>query len=279
MAKIPFPEEERRGEAVRLACRILLSCEARFLPPDPAALAENLDIGLMPMSRAAEAEKKNAYAFIRHTVGEEAMSLSAGGRYLIAYDDTVRSQDRIRFSILHEFGHILMRHFENWNLDALSADQRRLLEDEANTFARNLLCPPPILDLARNPADSRLRRLFCLSERAWRARQRTLAIDRRMIDQETADRLRAALGDYVFGRRCRDCGMVFADPERRGRCPACGCRFLVWNPMMESREKAALRKHAALAQAEDLKPRIGQSDPDLSGYWRLVRKEATAEDS
>ena len=73
-----------------------------------------------------------------------------------------------------------MRHFESWDLTGLTAEQARVLEDEANTFARNFICPPPILDLVRgDPEDSRWADFFCLSERAWRTRLRTLAVDRR----------------------------------------------------------------------------------------------------
>ena len=275
MARIPPPEEERRGEAVRMACRVLLSNEVRLLPPDPVPLAAEMGFRLITMSSLAAAGNENPRQYIRHTVGEEAFTVSAGGEYLIVYDDTVRSPERIRFSVFHEFGHILLRHFESWDLTSLPPDRARVLEDEANTFARNFLCPPPILDLVRGDRqDPKWAALFCMSARAWKTRLRTLPIDRKYIDQRTADLLRIQFRDYMFGRRCEDCGAVFTDEARSGRCPDCGSRVLIWNPALETREQARARKHVSGAASADLKPRIGEErTPDLSGYWRLLRKE------
>ena len=272
--RLPPPEEERRGPAVRLACQVLISAEVRFLPPDPFALARDLGFHLLSLSAIAEELQQNPDQYIRHTVGEEAFTLSLGEQKLIIYNDTVRSPERIRFSIFHEFGHLLLRHFDCWNLARLSPDQARALEDEANTFARNFLCPPPILDLVRGDrADPKLAALFCMSQRAWSARLRTMAIDRRYIDQPLADQLRDQFRPYMFGRRCRDCGHVFIDEFRQDRCPQCGCRYLSWNPLMESRLQAAAHQHVAGTRAEDIKPASGAAAPDLTRYWELLRQE------
>ena len=275
MNRIPLPEAERRGDAVRLACRILISNQVRLLPPDPLALGQELGFEFRTMTSLAEEQRANPYDYIRHTVGEEAFTLSFGERYVIVYDDTVRSPERIRFSIFHEFGHILLDHFKNWNLKELALDQARVLEDEANTFARNILCPPPILDLIRGKVrDAKWPALFCLSERAWKARVRTVDVDRRYIPQTMADQLRTQFREYMFGRRCRDCGEVFTDELRVNRCPRCGGSCLLWNPEMETREQGRAHRHVAGVMADDLKPRIGENKTlDLTGYWELVKKE------
>ena len=268
------PAEERREKAVRLACGVLLANEVKRLPPDPFLLAEQMGFMLTPMTAALRMREDSPEYEVR-TTGEEAFTLCRDGKYFIAYDETVASPERIRFSIFHEFGHILMDHFRFWDVEKLPMDARRVLEDEASTFARKFLCPPPILDWVRGDwRDPRWAKLFCLSERAWKARVRTMPVDRRCIDQKTADDLRALFGEYMFGRRCRECGKVFTDPERRNRCPACGCRYLLWNPRMESREDALKRRHFAGAGAEDLQPRVGEErDPDLTEYWKRLRAE------
>ena len=150
------------------------------------------------------------------------------------------------------------------------------MEEEANTFARNLLCPPPLLDLVRGDwRDPKWAALFCLSARAWEVRVRTMADDRRQIDQRTADELRAQFRDYMYGRRCRDCGAVFTDEARLNRCPRCGRHFLLWNPTMETREQATAHRHIPGASAEDLKPRISEEKTlDLTRYWELLKKES-----
>ena len=71
-----------------------------------------------------------------------------------------------------------------------------------------------------------------------------------------------------------ECGAVFTDETRRGRCPTCGNRYLLWNPAMETRVQAAEHRHAAGAAAEDLKPGTEDREPpDLTKYWELLRKD------
>ena len=271
---VPFPQEERRGTAVRLACRVLIANEIRLLPPDTASLAKQMGFLLVPMLEAARMTAENPHDFLRRETDREAYTTKVNGQDVIVYDERIRSPERIRFSIVHEIGHHVLDHFRNWGSpDSLTPEKRRVLEDEANTFARNVLCPPPILDNIRgDPRDPKWARLFCMSEAAWRVRIRTLAADRRYIDRETAEALRARFREYMFGRRCRDCGAVFTDEERKDRCPVCGCGFLVWNPQMETAEQAAAHRHIAGATAADLRPRVGENrEPDLTAYWKLAR--------
>ena len=109
----------------------------------------------------------------------------------------------------------------------------------------------------------------------------TMEVDRKLIDGETAARVRAQFADYMFGRRCRDCGEVFTDPERTGRCPKCGCGFLDWNPLMETRRQAMARPSRRGALAEEIQPEMARSagtagaarEPDLTGYWKTLREE------
>ena len=273
-----LPAEPRRREAVRLACGQLASGEQGTLPVDPLALAAELGYEVLTMTGLAEREKANPREYIRHTVGEEAFTVSARDRfrrYLVVYDDSVTAPERIRFSLFHEFGHIGMGHLDQWDLTALSRSETLALEEEANIFARTMLCPPPVAELVRGDwRDRKWARLFCMSGSAWEIRVKTMEEDRRLIDQGTADRVRARFREYMFGRRCRECGLVFTDEARQDRCPGCGSRFLVWNPRMESRAEAGSHRHAAWVSAEDLAPRIGGlREPDLTKWWELARNE------
>ena len=56
-------------------------------------------------------------------------------RYLIFFNDT-KIDTTIRFTIAHEFGHIVLEHQEDGKVE----------DKEADCFARNLLCPVPIRD-------------------------------------------------------------------------------------------------------------------------------------
>lgn len=55
-------------------------------------------------------------------------------QWYIFYDDT-KSRERIRFTIMHEIGHIVLEHTEH----------SELAESEANFFAKYSLAPPPLV--------------------------------------------------------------------------------------------------------------------------------------
>lgn len=72
-------------------------------------------------------------------------AVSQGTRYVIYYNELLFKQ-RIRFTIAHEMGHIFLDHHHEYGepiLDREGVGQQlyRRLENEANCFARNLLCP------------------------------------------------------------------------------------------------------------------------------------------
>lgn len=278
MTNRPFPERADREKAVRTACRTLIDCQVRSLPPDPFAIGKRSGVlGMISMARHAELAGVGMGEYNQIRGDNEALTYALGEMgYLIVYDDSVRSPERIRFSLFHELGHILLGHFRDRNPGSLPQEDSRVLETEANIFARNMLCPPPIVDLIRgNPADPKWAALFCVSESAWRVRQETLEGDRRALSRRDADELLILMTDYVAGRRCRECGAVFADVSRGNVCPRCGSRRLMWNPDMETREQAAARRHAPGAGAEDLRPGIGEGwSRDLTAYWERLRKES-----
>lgn len=67
------------------------------------------------------------------------------GTYIIYYNE-VKSRERYRFTIAHEMGHIFMGHFDSCGTSLglnfkMNNDEYQYLENEANCFARNLLCP------------------------------------------------------------------------------------------------------------------------------------------
>ena len=152
----PLPEEARRAEAVCMACRILRSNQVRLLPADPVSLAREMGFDLMPLRELSSLSREDPDALVRLTRGSDAFTFffTRTLRVVIVYDDQVRSAERIRFSLFHEFGHILLNHFEFGDLTRMSDAQSRVLEREADIFARNLFCPPPVFDQIRgNPAN------------------------------------------------------------------------------------------------------------------------------
>jgi Zn-dependent peptidase ImmA (M78 family)/RNA polymerase subunit RPABC4/transcription elongation factor Spt4 len=69
--------------------------------------------------------------------------------YLIVYDDT-KPKNRIRFSLAHEFAHIILGHLNDKRTEILRGglDESTYwrFEGEANTFAGNFLAPPILIN-------------------------------------------------------------------------------------------------------------------------------------
>ena len=69
----------------------------------------------------------------------KADNLVFGGEDCIIYYNDANCKERIRFTILHEIGHIILDHSEESDLS----------ESEANFFAKYALAPPPLVGMAR----------------------------------------------------------------------------------------------------------------------------------
>lgn len=80
--------------------------------------------------------------------GKDGATIENDGKYVIVYNEKATPQNRIRFTIAHELGHIFLGHHRELGqpiLKRMWVDKSLydVLEDEANCFARNLLCPAP----------------------------------------------------------------------------------------------------------------------------------------
>ena len=78
--------------------------------------------------------------------GKDGATIEKNGKYLIVYNRNQTPKDRIRFTIAHELGHIFLHHHSELGTAVLQRlwvekSLYDVMEDEANCFARNLLCP------------------------------------------------------------------------------------------------------------------------------------------
>lgn len=99
---------------------------------------------------------------------EEGMSFRCDDKYIIVYNDN-KPPNRIKFTIAHELGHILLGHLDERN-------NQYSKEYEADTFASNLLAPPQMIDYAEATFDDfeystvYIANLFCISEQCAKVR-------------------------------------------------------------------------------------------------------------
>lgn len=63
-------------------------------------------------------------------------------KFCVIYNDKVPVPGRIRWTLTHELGHMLLNHFGDFgNINNLSKDELCILDQEADAFAAELLAP------------------------------------------------------------------------------------------------------------------------------------------
>lgn len=107
--------------------------EVNRLPIDVFELANKMEIILIPYSNCSL--EKQVQLLQASDEGMSCFDHTRGNRFVIYYNDNNRNKQRIRFTIMHEIGHIVLEHKE-------SCEQT---ESEADFFARNALAPLPII--------------------------------------------------------------------------------------------------------------------------------------
>ncbi|WP_242363090.1 ImmA/IrrE family metallo-endopeptidase [Limosilactobacillus antri] len=107
-----------------------------LIPYEKAAASENISI----------AELKD-----KVTHSDDAATLKRANKYFIFYNDNTleKTTERIRYSIIHELGHIALNHFQDnrtlLTRSAMSDDEYEKLEVEANFFAAEFLSPKALI--------------------------------------------------------------------------------------------------------------------------------------
>ena len=96
-------------------------------------LAKKMDILLIPYSKCSV--EKRSLLMVASKEGVSCFDSSRGRKYIIYFNDQIKCKQRIRFTIMHEIGHIVLEH-------GASSEQT---ESEADFFARNALAPMPIM--------------------------------------------------------------------------------------------------------------------------------------
>jgi len=220
----------RIDRAVRYACAVCSDLQISRLPVDPLSLGQIAGISVIPYS----AVLTNAGWFPGDLPGRMQMNPVLTLTYpafCIVWRDDIPDPDRLRFPLCVELGHLFMNHYRDYpELLAPGRVPDAGLAAEAEAFARNLLCPVPVVDVIRfnRPRQARAS-VFGLPRNVWASRLDTLADDRAFVDEDMANMLIWLFHDYLLGRRCPECGHVFTDLRQEDRCPLCGRAEPDWN--------------------------------------------------
>ncbi|WDL96897.1 ImmA/IrrE family metallo-endopeptidase [Alicyclobacillus sp. ALC3] len=196
-------------------------------PIDAASIIKRNGWGLKPYSEYAKSRHVDVNTVARELPSEDGFTVRKSGKYTIAYNDGVRTRERIRWTLLHEIGHIYLGHFKEFdetllNRGGLDDRAMRVLENEADVFARNVLAPAPIVrELSRNVNTAYLlRTVFDLSGQATRMRIRYLSADLRFRFESLTQQFDTFINRVLYGKECTVCHYYFATPGAI-YCPVC----------------------------------------------------------
>lgn len=196
-------------------------------PVDAHAIIAKKKWGLVKYSEIAKHFNCSIRDVIRMLGSEDGFTIYDGYNYTIAYNDLKKPKNRILFTLLHEIGHIYLNHlidFEATRLyrGSLTKEENKVLENESNAFARNVLVPALIIKSMKNQSSKNVATRFGITKSAAEARLGLLEAD--LISINACDISYKALDIYIryrYKKTCRTCGHFFIIPNAK-HCPICG---------------------------------------------------------
>lgn len=127
---------------VQRAWETLLEEEASRFPIKPRQIARRRGYFVFPYDQYLEATGRSLLE-VAQRYGTDGFTLQIHGEYAIFYNPT-NSIPRIRWTLAHELGHILLGHGAA-RLPAPPAEGKSREDRQADRFAAELLCPGPPL--------------------------------------------------------------------------------------------------------------------------------------
>lgn len=223
---------ERYPRAFNISQKILNSCKCSFYPVDIERIIRTWTIEhIIIISESdykrfrIETKQKRPYISIKdgRTYYDPKRDL-----YIIVYNDS-KCENRIRFTLAHEFAHIVLGHLSDIRTEmergGLSDSVYYAYEGAANTFAGNFLAPPIIISekIGKNIfCSSFIASVFKISEKAVREyRKDDFEYWKKLTptsdELNILERYQQRLNSFF----CKTCSSIFAIKNAK-YCPVCG---------------------------------------------------------
>ena len=171
------PDYARYDYVNRKAVEFLEKYEIHSFPVNPHRIINAEKWEVEKYSELMKRFKCNLAIVARCLGSGDGYTVYNDSNFTIAYNDVSKPEGRVRFTLMHEIGHIYLGHLTDFNKtqirrNELSRGEYRVLENEANAFARNVLIPTVILreTLKAEPTVEQLAELFGVTESAVNAR-------------------------------------------------------------------------------------------------------------
>lgn len=227
-----FPKAARYDVIMKRVFEFFIEEGIQNFPINPFKIIKKNKWGLITYSELA-IENNLTIDQVKNAFGsQDGYVIYDGINYTIAYNDTMENPYRIRFTLMHEIGHIKLKHltdFEETILtrSSISKGQYKILEREANAFARNVLSPPFIVNQMREKFGSFVTDdtsyIFKISGAAVKTRMQMLNWDLFHISAYTPAlqvRFKSFMSKILNSKQCLVCGQPFIS-RYATYCPIC----------------------------------------------------------
>ena len=197
-------------------------------PIKPFDLIKKFKWGLLTYEKMAY-DNNCTIKDICECLGTDGYSIYNGNNYTIAYNNTIKSQGRINFTLMHEIGHIILHHHKDFDVTEVLEDnftkaEYKILENEANCFARNVLAPAPLaVELRFLSTFFSIPDYFNITMSAATTRYSFLRNDLYYLTDKQIENFQAK---YRRFKQCNVCSTKYLKPDVK-HCPLCGNNKLV----------------------------------------------------
>lgn len=225
-----FPNNTRHGKVMVQVNNLFIKESIKSFPINPFYIINNNKWGLVTYSELAREQGVTVKDIVTAFQSEDGYTIYDGNNYTIAYNDTIPVVGRIRFTLMHEIGHIYLNHLIDFDetvllRSTLTEAKYKVLENEANAFARNVMAPVMVVKGLNIKYLKEVMKYFEISKAAAKVRLEALKQDYIRLSGQFIRFQREHFHPFVHSalhsKTCLECNFSFTN-EKSNFCPNCG---------------------------------------------------------
>lgn len=226
-----IPRSARYDYCCEKTTEFLINENIILLPFDADKIIKKHKWSMLKYSNLAIKKNVSINDIIESYDSEDGYTIFNGRNYSIAYNDTITTKQRIYFTKLHEIGHIYLNHFKDFNETILyrsnmTESEYKILENEANCFARNVLSPIVLVNYL-NLSESNIIDTFGITNSAAIVRVKLKHSDMYWTTNDDYNLLLEHFKPFIYkathAYHCSNCQTVFVAENANYR-PICNNR-------------------------------------------------------
>lgn len=256
-----IPQYARYDYCYAKSCEFLEEFKIKAFPINVLEIVHQRNWGLVPYSEFMYEFHCERQTVIRILGSSDGYTIWDGTNYSIAYNDDPKLGDRTRFTIMHEIGHIYLGHLLDFEATkiyrgSLTKCEYRVLENEANVFARNVLSPVSMYLTLKNKSATNVAHTFGITTTAAEARINFINRDVQLVRHlKLGTKIMLVYHRFMNKHKCIMCDAQFF--QKYKYCPICGNKnSLQWGdgkmiyPKLETYDDGKL-KECPICQNEE----------------------------